>query len=195
MNKPDDLLRSFGMSGLLITEDLRSIEQTFAIELGHTPKRTAVSAVDYYPQFERSVRIEAEEMAKNYELFYCLEKALRKLITESLEDADGPAWWDGDRVPESVKRGVNDRIKRDIDSGMTRRSDSSIDYTNFGELSVLIVSNWNVFGTIFSSQRAVERVMNNLNLLRGPIAHCCPLSEDEVQRLHLAMKDWFRMIG
>lgn len=34
---------------------------------------------------------------------------------------------------------------------------------------------------------AVEKVMASLNLLRGPIGHCCRLSEDEVDRL--AVKD------
>jgi hypothetical protein len=78
---------------------------------------------------------------------------------------------------------------------MTRRSDDEIDYTTFGELSVIITSNWDLFGTVFSSRRAVEKVMNSLNLLRGPIAHCCPISDDEVLRLQLTVKDWFRMFG
>jgi hypothetical protein len=62
-----------------------------------------------------------------------------------------------------------------------------VHYTTFGELSVIINSNWVLFATIFKSQRAVERVMASLNLLRGPIAHCCPLSEDEIDRLRLAV--------
>jgi Family of unknown function (DUF5343) len=36
--------------------------------------------------------------------------------------------------------------------------------------------------------------MTSLNVLRGPIAHCCPLAEDEVARLRLALKDWFRLM-
>ena len=59
----------------------------------------------------------------------------------------------------------------------------------------MIISNWDLFGTILHSRRAVEKVMASLNTLRGPIAHCCPLAEDEVLRLRLAVKDWFRMIG
>ena len=78
---------------------------------------------------------------------------------------------------------------------MTRRSEELIKYTNFGELSVIITNNWDLFGAIFSSRRAVERVMNSLNLLRGPIAHCCPITEDEVDRLRLTVKDWFRMMA
>jgi hypothetical protein len=195
MSKTEDHLRSFGMSGLLVTEDLRSIEKTLGISLGHSDTKRTESITEYYPQFESKLRNEAEEMAKHYELFYCLENAIRTLISETLQESSGLDWWNGTRVPDVVKKGVAERIKRDIDSGMTRRSDEAIDYTNFGELSVIIVSNWDVFGTIFSSQRAVERVMNNLNLLRGPIAHCCPITDDEIQRLQLSVRDWFRMIG
>jgi Swt1-like HEPN len=90
-----------------------------------------------------------------------------------------------------------DRLARRKTDGRsaTRRSDRAIDYTTFGELSVIITSNWALFSTIFQSHKGVERVMSNLNLLRGPIAHCCPLSEDEVGRLQLAVNDWFRMMG
>lgn len=33
------------------------------------------------------------------------------------------------------------------------------------------------------------------NLLRGLIAHCEELSEDEVLRLRLTLADWFRLMG
>jgi len=37
-------------------------------------------------------------------------------------------------------------------------------------------------------------VMGSLNTLRGPIAHCSPLAEDEALRLRLAVRDWFRLM-
>ncbi len=36
--------------------------------------------------------------------------------------------------------------------------------------------------------------MTSLNMLRAPIAHCCPLAEDEIVRLRLTVKDWFRLM-
>jgi bisphosphoglycerate-dependent phosphoglycerate mutase len=69
-----------------------------------------------------------------------------------------------------------------------------VDYTTFGELGELIKTNWDVFGGIFSSVKAVERVMGSLNSLRALIAHCSPLADDEVVRLRLAVKDWFRLM-
>jgi hypothetical protein len=183
------------MSGLLIEQEIRGIEEKFGLDLGHVASNSDNSPVDYYPQFEQSVRSEAGEMARHYELFYCLEKSIRKLISETLQESDGAGWWDSGRIPEAIVNDVNSNIQRETDQGVTRRSDAAIDYTTFGQLSNIITSNWAIFSTIFNSRRAVEKVMSNLNTLRGPIAHCCPLADDEVVRLRLAVKDWFRMIG
>jgi hypothetical protein len=48
----------------------------------------------------------------------------------------------------------------------------------------------------FRDQRACSRwsVMSRLNTLRGPVAHCTPLAEDEVLRLRLSVRDWFRLM-
>jgi|ERR1043166_9491063 hypothetical protein len=192
--EPDDYLRSFGMSTLIVTEELKAIEQKFNIGLGHTPRAAQESATEYYPQFEQSVRQEAAQMAQHYELFYCLEQGIRKLITEAMEEAEGLNWWNT-KVPQQIRDEVKRIMKSEVDSGVTSRSDKAIEYTTFGQLSDIISSNWMLFETIFKSQRAVQKVMSSLNLLRGPIAHCCPLSEDEVDRLHLTVKDWFRMLG
>lgn len=190
-----DSIRSFGMSGLLICDELRQIEQSFGIELHHSPKTEAASAVAYYPQFEQSVRSEAAGMSENYEVFYCLEQAIRKLITETLEEAEGADWWNSARILPDVKADVASLVRRERDNGVTPRSDNMIDYTTFGQLSGMITSNWDLFEPTLKSKRGVERVMANLNLIRGPIAHCCPMQEDEEDRLKLAVKDWFRMIG
>ena len=42
--------------------------------------------------------------------------------------------------------------------------------------------------------KAVEKVMSTLNTLRGPIAHRSPLAQDEIVRLKLAVRDWFRLM-
>jgi hypothetical protein len=183
------------MSGFLLTEELRQIEEKFGIELGHVPKAAVASAVAYYPQFEQTVRVEAAEMSEHYEVFYCLEQAIRKLIAETLEDGAGADWWNSGRIQSDIAGDVAGLIKKERDNGITPRSDNLIDYTTFGQLSVIITSNWDLFEPTLKSKRAVERVMANLNLLRGPIAHCCPMQEDEIDRLRLAVKDWFRMIG
>lgn len=188
-------LRAFGMSGLLISEELRKVEDRFNISLGREAAGQRGAHLGAYPQFEAAIQAEATGMSQHYELFYCLEKSIRKLIAETLVDAEPGNWWESQRVPDKIRADVDTRIQRELDSGVTRRSDDAIDYTTFGELSVIITNNWDLFETVFNSRRGVERVMASLNMLRGPIAHCCLITDDEIDRLHLTVRDWFRIMG
>ena len=115
-------------------------------------------------------------------------------MSEAIESDKGAGWWTSGRVPQAISKGVAERMQRETDSGVTPRSQEPLDYTNFGELSEIIKANWDLFGGIFSSVKAVEKVMSSLNTLRGPIAHCSPLAEDEVLRLQLSLRDWFRLM-
>jgi hypothetical protein len=134
-------------------------------------------------------------MAKSYELFYCLEKTIRKQIADLLEATKGENWWDDQNViPQQIHVEVKKRIQRERDSGITPRSQDALDYTNFGELGEIIKANWSIFASIFNNIKAVEKVMFSLNTLRNPIAHCSSLAEDEKLRLELSLRDWFRLL-
>jgi Swt1-like HEPN len=195
MGRTEDAIKLFGVTSQLIEHDLDRVETEYALDLGRG-HRSQVSGDDAdYPQIEREIRAEAAAMAPHYEMFYSLEKTIRRLIADALEDAEGDDWWASKRVPEAVRQAAEKTRKRELDSGTTPRSEDLIDFTTFGELGELIKTNWDVFGAFFSSVRAVERVLSNLNTLRGPIAHCSPLAPDEVVRLRLSVSDWFRLMG
>jgi Swt1-like HEPN len=187
----EDRIKLFGMSHALVERDLDKLESRLKLDLGRhiTDSRDDT----YYPQFDHALRVEAGEMGDHYELFYCLEMSIRTLIAETLEAAHGEAWWNS-QVPAQVKTNVTNNIQREIDSGVTARSEREIDYTTFGELGEIVRRNWENFDTIFSSEKAFSKIMTSLNQLRGPIAHCCPLAEDEIVRLRLTLKDWFRLM-
>jgi hypothetical protein len=191
--KRTDKIRLFRMTHQMIESDLNSVERKFNIDLGRELQLETGKDEEYYPQFTEAVRHEAAEMADHYEVFYCLEQSIRDLVRDKLAAEVGTNWWDT-AVPEQVKTNVEANITRERDSGVTLRSTEKIDYTTFGELGEVVRSNWNVFGDTFNSQKAFSKVMSNLNVLRGPIAHCCPLAEDEVVRLRLTVRDWFRLM-
>jgi hypothetical protein len=189
-------IKAFGMTNQMMLEDLSRIGNTYGIDLGVTHSTTHAADQVYYPQFDASVRLEATEMAQSYEIFYSLEKSIRSLVSETIEAAEGNAdWWNRSRVPDKVKEEVRQRIAKEIDSAVTPRSDSELDYTTFGELTEIITFNWDIFGgVLFQSKKALQRVMANLNTLRNPIAHCTALAEDEKLRLQLTVRDWFRLL-
>lgn len=95
-------IRSFGMSGFLVNEELKKIEYKYNVELGHKRETEIGKESIHYNQFESTVRKEASKMSQHYELFYCLEMSIQKLITETLSENEGGAWWNSGRVPPEI---------------------------------------------------------------------------------------------
>jgi hypothetical protein len=187
----EDKVRLFGFSNPALERELDKVEETLKLDLGRDEVNDKDEA--YYPQFAQALRTEAADMGEHYELFYCLERSIRKLVAETLEGQHGASWWTT-AVPQPVRENAKANMQREIDSGVTVRSDFEIDYTTFGELGEIVRGSWPSFDAIFSSQKAFTKIMTSLNMLRGPIAHCCPLAEDEILRLKLTLRDWFRLM-
>jgi hypothetical protein len=187
-------IKHFAMTSQLIEHELDEIEKLQSVDLKRDHKKTLEIDQFYYPQIEQQIRDEAAKMAPYYEMFYSLEKTVKSLVNDTLTTAEPAGWWLSVRVPPRIKQEAEGRQQKEIDSAVTPRSDEPIDFCTFGELGEIIKNNWDIFGSIFSSSKAVERVMSNLNTLRGPIAHCSLLAEDEILRLQLTVRDWFRLM-
>lgn len=188
-----DKIKLFTVANSLTEYHLDNVEEKYGIELQREPKQE-IQKKEYYLQFDFNFRKEAKLMAEHYEVFYCLEKSIRALILELMNEKYGENWWE-EKVSEPIRANVKANIKRDEDSGFTIRSEEKIEYTTFGELSQIVTSNWEAFEALFKrGQRSFQRIMTNLNQLRGPIAHCSPFAEDEIVRLELTVKDWFRLM-
>ena len=196
---PLDDLKLFCMDRSLAIAELSAVASRLDLEILATRSEGADRDRTFYPQFPSSLRAAASSMAEHYEIFYCLENFIRELVRERLEEDYGLDWWDVEEprvvVPPSVKENVDRNLKRESDAAVTARSSELIDYTTFGELSTIIDSNWETFSDLFNSRKGTIGVLARLNLLRGPIAHCSELSEDEVLRLRLTLADWFRLMG
>lgn len=188
----EERIKLFVLSNSLAENRLDKVESDLGIDLFRREKET-VKEQDYYAQFDAAFRLEAKEMARHYEVFYCLEKSIRSLIVQIMKETYSDNWWDL-KVREEIRKNVELNIKREVESGLTERSELKIDYTTFGELTSIVQDSWDAFSGLFKNPKAFSKIMASLNQLRGPIAHCCPLAEDEIVRLHLAVKDWFRLM-
>jgi Swt1-like HEPN len=187
----EDAIKLFGMTSQLIEHALDRVEREHAIDLGRSHRSTAEVDEAYYPQIESAIRAEAAQMAPHYEMFYSLETTIRRSVRDQLA-AQGDDPWQA-LIPEAIRLDAEKVQQREKDSGVTPRSEDLIDFLTFGQLGEVIKANWDIFAATFSSKKAVEKVMASLNMLRGPIAHFSPLAEDEVVRLRLTVRDWFRL--
>jgi hypothetical protein len=194
MNSKEQLLL-FAASTLALNRALDSVERTCDINLGR-PEQIPTSeqqAATYYAQFPSALRKPAADMASHYETLFCLENSIRDLVNEKMIDAHGDGWWD-QNVPQPVKETVAQNRKRESDAGVSMRSADLIDYTNFGELSVIIEHNWQTFADTYNNLKGLRRVLSGLNILRAPIAHCANLAPDEILRLELGIRDYYRLM-
>lgn len=195
MNRDPNQLKLFLLNSALVNVELAKLKEESrsqaqlieAMDLGR-------EVLSYVAQFDHETRADATSMAPWYALFHMVENDIRKLIRETLEDQSGVEWWDS-RVPESVRKEVEANQTREREMGMVPRSEDQLDYTTFGQLGDIIRDNWDIFGGILSNKKALGRTMSTLNALRGPIAHCGRLAPDEIDRLKLGVKDWFRVLA
>lgn len=194
MTKSHNRVRLFALNNLAIESAIQRVEREREIDLGHRTPTAAEIDETYYPQFDEKIRREAASMSAHYRVFYCLENSIRLLLSDILSEKYGLSWW-AEKVPDVVRNHVAATQKKERESGIAARSTDPIDYTTFGELGEVIKSNWQDFSDIFQDIKALEKLISTLNVLRGPIAHCKPLAEDEVVRLHLSLRDWFRSMA
>ncbi|NKQ83420.1 hypothetical protein C3Y91_03315 [Rhizobium sp. UPM1133] len=55
-------------------------------------------------------------------------------------------------------------------------------------------ANWSDFAGMLRSVDSMNRALHGLNMLRGTIAHCGVLADDEVDRLQMSILHWFRVL-
>ena len=92
---------------------MSSIEKQFGIDLGHDVSASKNRKSADYEQFEAALRTEAARMSEFYEVFYCLENSIRKLVADIMVEAEGADWWNGNRVDEKrIKEPSIGRRKR-----------------------------------------------------------------------------------
>ena len=158
-----DDLKLFQLNGQLAMSDLDQVESRFGCELGHRTESEEVQLEGYYDQFDELLRAQAREMARHYELFYCVENFIRDTVCARLREVASESWWD-EIVPQEVQDNAAKNRSKEEEAAITPRSDDMIDYTTFGELAKVIEANWDEFGDVFSNKKALVRVLRRLEL-------------------------------
>lgn len=133
-------------------------------------------------------------MARFYIYYFAFENSLRRLISGRLKEKYGINWWDL-KAPTGVKQNVSKNQEKELETAMAIRSDEPMFYANFGELIDLINANWEDFSDTIRSKKAMESVVSQFSKIRNVIAHSCELEEDDIFRLKLLIKDWFRILS
>jgi hypothetical protein len=183
-------IQLFSMRNLLLESDLEKLESS-GINIEHSKSIEKMQLVDI-ELFEFDIIQSAKKMADFYVLYFAFENSVRRLISGRLSEKYGLNWWDT-KVPDGVKANVKDKQNKEKEAIISIRSEDPLAYTNFGELIDILNKNWSDFSDSIRSQKAMQQVLGQFNLIRNIIAHSCELNEDEIVRLKLLIKDWLRI--
>lgn len=183
-------VKIFALQNFLLEAELSNLEKA-GIDIGHSQTLKKDDVVDV-ELFDTEILKSAKKMADFYELYYSLENTLRKLIEERLKEKYGASWWE-EKVPADVKEVAANYMKKEKDTLLSSRTENPIVYVNFADLIKIFDTNWEDFSDTIRSKKAMEDLLYQFNRLRDVIAHSSELSEDDITRFELLIKDWFKI--
>jgi hypothetical protein len=147
-----------------------------------------------YPLVSRSQAKVAEDLgAQVYPLLFIVENSIRELISVRLSKK-GSDWWD-QLVPAKVKNGVQRTMKKEmLYPHRDKRGNHPLSYANFSDLKDIILANWGDFDDTIINREWFAVWMNDIYMVRNNIAHCVPLSADDVTLVNLFFRGWARLL-
>lgn len=195
--KPEELAEIRNVKGIQVTPIIKrkiknhKSERNISLNL-ELPHGVKISD----PLLPQSIVKDASKMANIYLKIYLFENSIRNLILSVLKGKYGTNWWDK-CVPTDTKKEVQKRISKENENRWHgKRGADPIFYTEIGDLKSIISKNWADFkGIIKKEQEWVKLKIEEIEFSRNVIAHNNPLSNDDIQRLEVNFKDWFKQIG
>ena len=146
------------------------------------------------PLLPRRVLEDAKQMAKVYAHLYVFENSVRELIKRRLSSVCGDNWWEV-CVPRKIQKDAQKRIEGEGKNPWHgRRGAHPIHYSDLGDLSSIIVSNWSDFEDLFPEQSWITQKITEIARSRNVVNHHNPLGKEDQKRIRLYSADWHRQV-
>lgn len=195
MSNPRSSIRDFVFRGLLFESEAELFQRAgirVGIDRGEAEDRLLSEALTPFGVQRRN---DALEMARLYAVIHAFENEVRSLIRDTLEEKEGVDWWDK-AVPQAIRKMAENRQKTaERDSWLEGSKLDRLEFADFGDLSSIIMQNWEHFRDILPSQDWVRQRMNELEKARHFIAHNRKLLPSEFQRIYMYISDWNKTVG
>ncbi|MCH7727385.1 MAG: hypothetical protein IH991_13025 [Planctomycetes bacterium] len=147
-----------------------------------------------YPLVTKSKVKHANSLgAEVYPTLFILETSIRAFISNRLSKMNRQ-WWTK-LVPKGVQDSVNRTMKREKRYPYREpRGPDPLSYANFTDLKSIVLSNKAEFQGVIKDFTWFEAKMDEVYMVRNNLAHCVPLSKDDISRIELFYHDWERVL-
>jgi hypothetical protein len=143
--------------------------------------------------------MDAKKMAEIYPLIYIFENSVRNFIRKAMDKAFPEGWWNEKRIPVDPFRKANSRKEEEGKNPWHgTRSDNMLDYVDLDEVEKVISRNVETLTPYFKGlPKDIEWLKVKIKELypsRNVIAHCNPLSDDDIERVKVICRDWQKQL-
>lgn len=136
----------------------------------------------------------AYRMSIVYTAIHAFENSVRPLVVSIMTDAFEEEWWS--KVPDRIQKRVTSRMEEDAKFRWHgTRGVNEIMYCDFGDLSSIIVTNWEHFEDILANLEWAKSILRTLEMSRNIVMHGGVLALEDVERIGMNIRDWIRQAG
>ena len=186
-------LYSFVYRGVLTDESLDQAGRQRRNHFGAEEARLVQRSLSY-DFLDSALLGEAQRMAVVYAAVHAFENAVRLLVTKAMAEQHDETWWT--KVPERIRKTSKTRMEEDARFRWHgARGASDINYCDFGDLSSIIGTNWDVFDDLLGNLEWAKAILNTLEKSRNIVMHGGSLAKEDVERIGMNIRDWIRQAG
>ncbi|MDF2366487.1 Swt1 family HEPN domain-containing protein [Sneathiella sp.] len=188
-----DHIYTFVYKGILADESLDKVGRRKKNNFGKEQVEEIENNLSF-DLLDSDLMIEAERMSIIYIAIHTFENMVRVFVKNGLTEKFKEGWWD--HVPERIRKKVASRIEDDSKfKWHGARGGSEIEFCDFGDLSSIIVTNWDVFEAVLSDLEWSKSVLSVLERSRNIVMHGGVLARQDIERIGGNIGDWIRQAG
>ena len=138
----------------------------------------------------------AQRSAEGYKLFYVFENFLRDFVLDVLSEADPNNWWA--KIPKDVQDDVTRmEATEEQKQWMALNSRSKLALTTLPQLLKIIEENqnWKDYFELILRDKSLIQEARHICHIRNTICHMSDVLDEEIERVKMVMRDWFRVIS
>lgn len=184
---------NFIFRGVLTEESLDKVGRKKISNFGKEEEYSLMKALSF-EMLDKDNLQTAKRMSIVYIALHAFENSVRTLVKSAMAEKFEESWWD--KVPDKIKTKVNTRKEEDSKFRWHgTRGSEDIMYCDFGDLSSIIVVNWDLFEIVLTNMEWSKAVLSTLERSRNIIMHGGTVSREDIERIGMNIRDWIRQTG
>lgn len=137
---------------------------------------------------------EAQRMSVVYTALHAFENTVRGMVVKAMTEKHAATWWGN--VPDRIRRTCKTRMEEDAKYRWHgARGAQEVNYCDFGDLSSIIVTNWELFEDLLGNMEWAKATLTSLEKSRNTVMHGGSVAKEDVERIGMYIRDWIRQVG